>query len=257
MSDRGGPGVALITGASRGIGFATAARLVARGGKVAITGRDPERLELAAGELGSDDQVLAIAGDTADPTHRAEAVATVIERFGGIDALVNNTGINPVFGPLAEADLDRVERIFATNVVGTLGWIQEVFRASMKARGGVVVNVASVAGLRSAEGIGAYGASKAALIHLTRQLAAELGPLVRVNAVAPAVVRTRFAKPLYSAPGTDVASGYPLGRLGTPEDVAAAISFLVSAESDWISGETLVLDGGLLSMNAIEASLTS
>jgi NAD(P)-dependent dehydrogenase (short-subunit alcohol dehydrogenase family) len=253
MTTSAAPEVTLVTGASRGIGYATAARLVARGGKVAITGRNSERLEAAAKELGSERQVLFIAGDSADPSHRSSAVATVMDRFGRIDALVNNTGINPLFGPLAEADLEAVGRIFMTNVVGALGWTQEVYRAAMQAEGGTIVNVASAAGLRSADGIGAYGASKAALIHLTRQLAAELGPGVRVNAVAPAVVRTRFARALYSDRETDVASGYPLGRIGTPEDVAGAIAFLVSPEAEWISGETLVLDGGLLSVSAIES----
>lgn len=247
------PEVTLVTGASRGIGYATAARLVARGGKVAITGRNRERLEAAAKELGPERQVLAIAGDSADPSHRVDAVAAVMARFGRIDALVNNTGINPLYGPLAQADLEAVGRIFITNVVAALGWTQEVYRAFMHVQGGTIVNVASAAGLRSADGIGAYGASKAALIHLTRQLAAELGPEVRVNAVAPAVVRTNFAKPLYSERETDVSSAYPLGRIGMPEDVAGAIAFLVSPEAGWISGETLVLDGGLLAVSTIES----
>jgi len=245
--------VALVTGASRGIGHAIAAALLARGGRVAITGRDAGRVEEAALGLGPPERVLPIAGNAADPAHRAAAVNAVLERFGRLDALVNNAGINPAYGPLTEVDLDAARKLFDTNVVAALGWVQESHRAWLGAHGGAIVNVASVAGLRPAGGIGAYGASKAAVVHLTRQLAAELGPGVRVNAVAPAVVRTRFASALYADREQDVAARYPLGRLGAPEDVAGAVAFLLSPAAAWISGETLVVDGGLLATGGIDS----
>lgn len=243
--------VALVTGASRGIGYAIAAALLAAGGRVAITGRDAGSLDEAAASLGTAERVLPIPGNSASPEHRADAVAAVLERFGRLDALVNNTGINPAYGALIEIDLGAVRKLLDTNIVGTLGWVQEAHRAWMGAHGGAIVNVASVAGLRPAAGIGAYGASKAAVVQLTRQLALELAPGVRVNAVAPAVVQTRFASALYADREAEVAAGYPLGRLGVPEDIAGAVAFLLSPEASWISGETLVVDGGLMATGGI------
>jgi NAD(P)-dependent dehydrogenase (short-subunit alcohol dehydrogenase family) len=164
---------------------------------------------------------------------------------------VNNTGVNPAYGPLVETDLDLVRKTLDTNVVAALGWVQEVHRRSMGERGGAIVNVASLAGLRQASMIGAYGMSKAALVHLTQQLAAELAPAVRVNAVAPAVVRTRFATVMYENREEQVAASFPLRRLGVPEEVAGVVAFLLTDEAAWITGQTVVVDGGL-SVAAIE-----
>ncbi|MFT3662289.1 MAG: SDR family oxidoreductase [Gordonia sp. (in: high G+C Gram-positive bacteria)] len=239
---------ALVTGASRGIGLAIATELAARGAAVVITGRKPEPLEAAAEEIRaavSGATVAAVAGNTGDPAHRAEAVAAAVAH-GGIDVLVNNTGINPVYGDLMTADLDAVRKTFDTNVVAALGYIQEAHRAGMGESGGAVVNIASVAGLRSTGMIAAYGASKAALIRLTEELAWQLGPTIRVNAVAPGIVKTRFAEALVAAGEEKAARAYPMGRLGTPEDIAAAVAFLVSDDASWITGETLRVDGGLL-----------
>lgn len=236
---------AIVTGASRGIGRAIAAELLARGARVCVTARNPERLAKAAAELGADGQVLAVAGHAADPDHRAEAVSRAAAELGPVDLLVNNTATNPAYAPLARTSLEQVRKVFDTNVVAALGWIQEVGEAGMYDRGGAIVNVTALAASRTIPMIGAYAASKAALVQMTRQLASELAPAVRVNAVAPAVVRTRFAAALYEKAEDVVAAAYPLGRLGRPEDTAAAVAFLLSQEASWITGEALILDGGL------------
>jgi 3-oxoacyl-[acyl-carrier protein] reductase len=153
-------------------------------------------------------------------------------------------GANPVFGQLVDQTTEVVRKILDINVVAALGWTQKVYDSAMGRHGGAVVNVSSVAGLRPAPGIGAYGMSKAALSYLTAQLAFELAPSVRVNAVAPAIVKTRFARALYEDRESEVVQGYPLGRLGRPEDVAGAVTYLLSDAADWITGQTLVLDGG-------------
>src|SRR5699024_10256131 len=173
-------------------------------------------------------------------------IATMMDRFGAVDVLVNNTGINPVYGPLMDADLGAVRKTFDTNVTAALGYIQLAHRAHMGAHGGAVVNIASVAGLRSTGVIPAYGASKAALIRLTEELAWELAPKIRVNAVAPGIVRTDFARVLVEGREAEAVAPYPLGRLGTPEDIARAVAFLASDRAEWITGETLRVDGGWL-----------
>lgn len=245
---------ALVSGASRGIGKAVAAELLRRGANVVITARKPEPLEEAAAELralGHQGQVVPLAGNSGDPESRAAAVERAVSEFGSLDILINNTGINPIYGALMDADLDAVRKIFDVNVVAALGYIQEAYKAWMRDNGGAIVNVASVAGLRSSGVIAAYGSSKAALIHLTGELAWQLGPKIRVNAVAPGVVKTKFADALYSADEEQAAAAYPMKRLGAPEDVARLIAFLVSDEAAWITGETVRVDGGLLSTGGI------
>ncbi|MFD3706218.1 SDR family oxidoreductase [Nocardia sp. NPDC058658] len=245
---------ALVTGASRGIGLATAAELIRRGANVLITARKPEPLEAAATELralGHPGQVSFIAGNAGDADARTEAVARAVTEFGSLDILINNTGINPVYGALMDADLGGVSKIFDVNVVGSLGYIQQAYRAWMAEHGGAIVNVASVAGIRSSGVISAYGASKAALIRLTEELAWQLGPKIRVNAVAPGVIKTKFADALYADDEERAASVYPMKRLGVPEDVARLIAFLVSDEAAWITGDCVRVDGGLLATGGI------
>ncbi|WP_327145918.1 SDR family oxidoreductase [Nocardia sp. NBC_01327] len=245
---------ALVTGASRGIGFAVASELLRRGANVVVTARKLGPLEEAAEELrglGYAGKVVAVAGNSGEAEARAEQVAAAVAQFGSLDVLINNTGINPVYGSLMEADLDAVRKIFDVNVVAALGYVQEAYRAWMGEHGGAVVNVASVAGLRSTGVIAAYGASKAALIRLTEELAWQLGPKIRVNAVAPGVIKTKFADALYSADEEAAAAVYPMKRLGSPEDVAGLIGFLSSSESAWITGTTIRVDGGLLATGGI------
>jgi NAD(P)-dependent dehydrogenase (short-subunit alcohol dehydrogenase family) len=237
--------VAIVTGASRGIGLGIAHRLVAEGARVCITARKADALEAAAEELGGPEHAIAVAGKADDAEHRAEAVARTVKEFGRVDVLVNNTGINPVFGPMIEMDMAAIRKVFEVNVFAALGWTGEVNTAWMGKHGGAVVNVSSIAGVQPAPGLGAYAVSKAAVIHLTSQLALELSPTIRVNAVAPAVVKTQFANSLFAGREEDVAAGYALGRLGVPDDVAGAVAFLASDDASWITGQTLVLDGGV------------
>ncbi len=238
---------AIVTGASRGIGHAVAARLLAEGANVVLTARKPDALAAAAEWLGGPDRVRWVAGSADDPDHQDETIAVASEAFAQpVTMLVNNTGINPVYGPLMDLDLGAARKIVEVNALAALSWVQKLHATGLGHRGGAIVNVASVAGVRAAPGIGFYGASKAMLIHLTQELAVELGPTVRVNAIAPAVVKTRFATALYAGREEEVAGAYPLRRLGVPEDIGGAVAFLLSDDAAWVTGQVLVLDGGLL-----------
>jgi NAD(P)-dependent dehydrogenase (short-subunit alcohol dehydrogenase family) len=238
---------ALVTGASRGIGLGIARSLVDRGARVVVTARKAEALAEAVEVLGGPDVAVAVPGHAGDPEHRATAVRTAIDTFGSLDMLVGNVGVNPVYGPMVDLDLDAFRKILDTNVVSSLGLVQEAWRAWMAEHGGSVLVVASVAGLKASPMIGAYGVSKAALINLVTQLSVELGPKVRVNAVAPAVVKTRFATALYEGREAEAAAQYPVGRLGEPADVGEAAAYLLGDGAGWVTGQTLVLDGGALS----------
>lgn len=235
--------VVLVTGASRGIGFGIARRLVAEGAKVCITARKPEPLAEAVASLG-EHAAMGVAGKADDAEHQQDAVRRTVEAYGRLDHLVNNTGINPVYGPMIDVDLGAAAKIFQVNVLAALAWTQQVYAAWMREHGGSVVNVSSVAGLKPAPGMGVYGASKRAMLQLTEELALELAPGVRVNSVAPAVVRTQFAKLLYENESETV-ERYPMHRLGEPSDIASAATFLLSDEAAWITGQNLVLDGGM------------
>ena len=249
--------VALVTGASRGIGHAIAAELLARGASVTITARKSDALTAAAKELvegpagGEAERVRAVVANAGSSASRAESVDATMAAFGRLDILVNNTGINPVYGPLVDADLGAVSKVFDVNVVAALGYVQLAYRAWMQEHGGNIVNIVSVAGLRSTGVIAAYGASKAALIRMTEELAWQLGPTIRVNAVAPGVVKTRFATALYADGEEQKSAQYPMKRLGVPQDVAGLVGFLVSDAASWITGETVRVDGGILATGGL------
>ncbi len=250
MIDRFTDRVALITGASRGIGLAIAARLIAEGARVVLTARKDDALQDAVAGLGDrlvEGRALGIAGRADDPEHRAAVLDAIRERYGRLDHLVNNAGINPAYGPLGEVDTGAARKILDVNVIAALEWTREAVAAGLgrpDGPGASVVNIASMAGLRASPGIGLYGVSKAALISLTQQLAHELAPSIRVNAVAPAVVKTTFARALYEGHEEQAAARYPLARLGEPDDVAGPVAFLLSSDAAWITGQTLVIDGG-------------
>ncbi|GAB2463929.1 SDR family oxidoreductase [Jatrophihabitans fulvus] len=240
--------VALVTGASRGIGLAVAQRLVAEGARVVITARKPEGLAEALATFAEADAVRTVAGKADDDAHRADAIATAFRDFGRLDVLVNNTGVNPAYGPVVDTDPAAARKIMDVNVLAALQWTRDALAAGLGAQspagGAAVVNMASVAGLGPSTGIAYYGVSKAALLNLTAQLAAELAPAVRVNAIAPAVIKTRFATALYADDEAGAAAKYPLARLGEVEDVAAAAAFLAGPDAAWITGQTIVVDGG-------------
>ncbi|GAA0995426.1 MULTISPECIES: SDR family oxidoreductase [Nocardiopsidaceae] len=245
MTSRFSGRTAIVTGASRGIGLAVARRLVDEGARVCVTARKPQPLQEAVEALGGPGHAIGVPGRADDPRHQDEAVAATLEAFGSVDMFVNNTGINPVYGRMVDLDLDAARKIFEVNALSAISWVQKAYKAWMAEHGGAIVNVSSVAGLKPAPGIGFYGATKAMLLHITEELAVELGPGVRVNGVAPAVVKTRFAAALYEGREEKLAAEYPLGRLGVPEDVAGAVAFLLSDDASWITGRTLVLDGGV------------
>jgi NAD(P)-dependent dehydrogenase (short-subunit alcohol dehydrogenase family) len=237
----------IVTGASRGIGKASAMAFAAEGCNVVLTSRKIEALDAVAAEITAqfpDVGVLTRAAHAAEPEQAAVVVEAAMEHFGAIDVLVNNAGTNPYFGPLMDIDPVRAEKTVRLNQFGPVLWSQLVWKASMAQRGsGTIVNVASVGGVLTEPGIGYYNATKAAVIHLTRQMAAELAP-VRVNAVAPGIVRTHLARGLWESNEDFLNDKLPLGRIGEPDDIADVITFLAGPASRWMTGQTLVVDGG-------------
>jgi NAD(P)-dependent dehydrogenase (short-subunit alcohol dehydrogenase family) len=234
---------AIVTGASRGIGLAIAEALVAAGASVVLTSRHQEAADTAASSLGSD-RAVGYGAHATDEDAAAACVAFAIDTYGSLDILVNNAGTNPAFGPVVDQDKGRFMKTLDVNLWAPALWTGLAWRAWMGEHGGSVINTASVGGLVVGPNLGVYHASKAALIHLTKQLALELAPKVRVNAVAPGVVRTRLAEALWKEHEEAVSAVTPLGRIGEPADVAAAVAFLASDGASWITGETLVMDGG-------------
>jgi len=237
--------VALVTGASKGIGLAIARGLADAGAGVMLSSRKQEALDEAAKTIDSDD-LATFAANAGEPDQAEACVAATVERFGGVDILVNNAATNPHMGPVIDVDLPRYDKTFQVNLRGPLVWTQAAWRAGMQERGGSVINVVSVGGIRHDSGIGVYNISKAGLIHLTKVLAAELAPKVRVNAIAPGLVKTDFARALWEPAEELVAATMPLQRIGKPDDIAGAAVFLASDAASWITGETLVVDGGAL-----------
>lgn len=233
--------VALVTGASKGIGKAIAAGMSAAGAKVMLSSRKQDQLEAAAAEMAGETAIYpANAGDLDAATG---AVAATIERFGRLDVLVNNAATNPYYGATLGVDPGRYDKTFQVNLRGPLFWCQAAHEQAFKDEPGVIVNIASVGGMRAENGLGVYNLTKAALIHLTRQLAGEIGP-TRVVGIAPGLVQTDFAAYLVENFGDSLAARLPLKRLGEPDDIANLAVFLASDLASWITGETYVIDGG-------------
>jgi NAD(P)-dependent dehydrogenase (short-subunit alcohol dehydrogenase family) len=236
--------VAIVSGGSRGIGLESARALLSEGWRVCVTGRRPESLEAALAELSpvadkAGGEVLTKAGRA-----QRDVVEDVLGRWGRLDALVNNVGTSPHLGPLLDAEPEQLDRAWTTNVVTPWSWCKVAHRAYLGEHGGSIVNMASIGGTYPVPKVGVYNVSKAALIHLTKQLARELAPAVRVNAVAPATIRTDFARAKLEGREEAVAAQFPLKRLGTAEEVGAAVRMLCTGELSWMTGQVLVLDGG-------------
>jgi NAD(P)-dependent dehydrogenase (short-subunit alcohol dehydrogenase family) len=243
--------VALVTGASRGIGLAIARRLCEAGADVLLVSRKAEGLEAAARSLeGLDGEVAWQVGHVGRASDARRAAEACVERFGRIDVLVNNAATNPYMGPLLDIDEAQMAKTVEVNLSSIVLWSKAAWEAGLREHGGSILNIASVGGLVAEGGIGWYNATKAAVIHLTKQLSYELNPSVRVNAIAPGLIKTDLARALWEPQEELLASKIPLGRLGEPDDVATAALFLVSDAASWITGQTLVVDGGITTRSA-------
>jgi NAD(P)-dependent dehydrogenase (short-subunit alcohol dehydrogenase family) len=240
--------VALVTGASRGIGSAIALALAEQGAQVVLSSRKQADLDIEAERINArfPDSALAIAAHAGKAEDLKLLVDKAMARFSRIDILVNNAATNPYFGPVLSAELSAWDKTFEVNLRGVFILTKLVYEASMEKKGGAIVNVASVGGLRPGLGLGVYNVTKAGVIMLTRQLARELGGTVRVNAVAPGLVKTRFAEALWGNEAIleRVLSSNPMGRIGRPDEIAGAVAFLASDAASYINGEVLVIDGG-------------
>jgi NAD(P)-dependent dehydrogenase (short-subunit alcohol dehydrogenase family) len=241
--------VALITGASKGIGLGMATAYAREGAAVMLSSRKQEGLDEATSGIEAavpGARLATFAANAGEPDQAEACVAATIERLGGLDVLINNAATNPVMGRTIDADLDAWDKTFRVNVRGALVWSQLAWRATMEAKGGCVINLSSVGGIAGTSGIGTYNITKAAIIHLTKVLAVEMAPQVRVNAIAPGLVKTEFARALWEPQGDKAGQGLPLQRLGEPEDIAGSAVFLASDAARWITGHVLVVDGGAL-----------
>ncbi len=245
--------VAIVTGGSRGIGKGIATAYAESGAQVMIVSRKADSCEDAAAEIGHGCQWMA--GNVSDAEFAASVIDRVVADHGRVDVLVNNAATNPYAGPTIDVDLPRWDKTLQVNVTAPLVWTQLAWQKSMKDGDGgcSVINISSVGGLSTNEVLGVYDITKAALIHMTKQLAAEMGPKVRVNAIAPGLIKTDFARILWEGErGDEVAKMYPLGRLGETTDIAGAATFLAADTGSWITGQTIVLDGGgIISFNRI------
>ena len=246
MSSSSSPApVAVVTGGARGIGLAIAQWFLARGQRVALIDIDGQTLARTEALLADPERVLALNHDVSKPEQVEAAMRAVDARFGRIDALVNNAGV-AVFKPILQTSFDEWRHVMATNLDGAFLCTQAAAPLMLRSGGGSVVNIASISGLRASTLRVAYGTSKGALIHLTKQQACELGNVgIRVNAIAPGPVETEMARQVHS---TSIISDYldaiPLKRYGTPAEIAEAVGFLCSAAASYVNGQILAVDGG-------------
>ena len=240
--------VALVTGASRGIGSAIAETLAEHGANVVLSSRKQADLDAEAERINARhaEKATPIAAHAGRQEDMKRLVQDVMSRFSRIDILVNNAGTNPYFGPVLGAELSAWDKTFEVNLRGYFILTKLVYEAWMEAHGGAIVNISSIGGLRPGIGLGVYNITKAGVIMLTRQLAREIGGKVRVNAVAPGLVKTRFAEALWGNQEIldRVLAQNPMGRIGVPDEIAAAVLFLASDAASYVNGEVLVVDGG-------------
>ena len=237
--------VAIVTGGARGIGLAIGQWFLAKGHRVALLDIDQQTLARTVAAFDRPEAVIGIHADVSDPAQVQAGVAQVVQAFGRIDKLVNNAGI-AVFKPVMETTYDEFRAVLDTNLNGAFICTQACVPEMLKAGGGAIVNIASISGLRASTLRVAYGTSKAALLHLTKQLAVELGTVgIRVNAICPGPVETEMAKLVHSvAIRTDYYDTIPLGRYGSVEEMAQTVGFLCSDDASFINGQFLAVDGG-------------
>jgi NAD(P)-dependent dehydrogenase (short-subunit alcohol dehydrogenase family) len=240
--------VAVVIGASRGIGRAIALRLAEAGGKVVVSSRKLEGVQSVADEIkAAGGESLALRCHVGRSDDVAALVARTMEAFGRVDVAVNNAATNPHFGPLLSADEGQVEKTLDVNLKGVFRGCKAVAPLMEEQGGGKIINMASVGGLRPGTGTGLYCISKAGVIMLTQVLAVELGPAnIQVNAIAPGVIKTRFSRLLWQTPeiAEPILSRLPAGRFGEPKDVADLALYLASPASDFVTGAVFVVDGG-------------
>ncbi len=238
--------VALVTGSTRGIGLAIAQAFARRGARVVVSSRKPDACEAAKdGIARAGGEVIAVPCNIGHKDQLQALVDATLAQWGTIDVLVCNAAVNPHFGPLAKISDDAYDKIMNSNVRSNL-WLCNMALPAMTS-GGAAIFISSIAGLKGSRMLGAYGLSKAADSQLARNLAVEWGPKnVRVNAIAPGIIKTDFAKALYENPETEkfVTRHYPIGRLGVVEDVAGVAVMLASRAGAFITGQTIVVDGG-------------
>jgi 3-oxoacyl-[acyl-carrier protein] reductase len=241
--------VAIVTGGSRGIGLGIAEAFLQSGASVCLSARKADELRSAAELLGDrvpGGTVITFAGSMGDPDAVTACVAHTMDRLGAVDIVVNNAATNPAFGPLMDVTTAAWRKTFAVNVEGPLQLIQEAWRAWMAEHGGAVLNVTTSGMYTVAPFLGVYEATKTTLRYLTKQLAGELAPKVRVNSISPGAVKTDMSRVLWENGEEQVASHTPMGRIGRPSDCAQVALFLCSDRGSWITGTDVVVDGGAL-----------
>jgi len=237
--------VAVVTGGARGIGRTIGEWFLHEGWRVALIDRDAATLDRAVAEIARPDELIGVHGDVSDPAQVARSASTVMAHFGRVDALVNNAGV-AVFKPVLETSFEEWREVLATNLDGAFLCTQAYAPLMIGQGGGAVVNVASISGMRASTLRVAYGTSKAALIHMTRQHAVELGDVgVRVNAVAPGPVETEMARLVHTpAIRADYHDTIPLGRYGSTDEIAQVVGFLCSDAASYVNGQVIAVDGG-------------
>jgi NAD(P)-dependent dehydrogenase (short-subunit alcohol dehydrogenase family) len=240
--------VALITGASRGIGLAIAEVFASAGANVILTSRKQEKLDQAAKKIRENGgEAFPFTAHTGDPESVKNLAHACLEKFGGVDILVNNAATNPHFGPLLTSEESHWNKILDVNLVGYFRTIQACVGSMKERGGGKIINIASVAGMRYQQGMGIYSISKAGVLMMTQVLAVELAEAhIQVNAIAPGLIQTRFSQVLWDTPGIhkEIIAQIPQGRIGQPEDVTGVALYLASPASDFTTGAVIVVDGG-------------
>lgn len=243
--------VVVITGGSRGIGFGIAESFRSEGSHVLIVSRKEPELANARDSLASqpgDGDVEYLVGHAGSSESAVQCMEVCMDRWGKVDVLINNAAANPYQGPMIEIGESQAMKTSQVNQYGILAWTRAARDASMASHGGSVINITSAGGYVVDDGVGYYNSTKAAIMLMTRQLAYELGPAIRVNAIAPGLVKTKFAESLWTGREEEISSVLPLNRLGEVSDIATVAAFLSSDAASWVTGVTVPVDGGSLCM---------